>query len=101
MEGLLRPAHRHWIGNALERQQQRCLRTVTGGFKATSRRQLESEAAVPPLRAHMARWQLQARTRMEASGVRAEIREACDRLRRQLAQWLGRHHHAHISPAQA
>ena len=36
LEGLLRPAHQHWIGDALERQQQHCLRTVTGSFKATS-----------------------------------------------------------------
>ena len=54
LDSLLRPAHRHWIGDALEQQQQHCLRSVTGGFRATSRKQLESEAAVPPLRAHMA-----------------------------------------------
>ena len=101
LEGLLRPAHRHWIGDALERQQQRCLRSVTGGFKATSRRQLESEAVVPPLRAHIARLQLQARARMEASGVQAEVREACDRLRRHLTPRRGRRRRAGTSPGQA
>ena len=49
LDSLLRPAHRHWIGDALDQQQQRCLWSVTGGFRATSRKQLESEAAVPPL----------------------------------------------------
>ena len=89
------------IGDALEQQQQRCLRSVTGGFRATSRKQLESEAAVPPLRAHMARLQLQARVRMEASGVRTEIQEACERLKRQLARRPGRRRRAYISPGQA
>ena len=89
LDSLLRPAHRRWIGDALEQQQQRCLRSVTGGFRATSRKQLENEAAVPPLRAHMARLQLQARARMEASGVRTEIQEACERLKRQLARRPG------------
>ena len=74
---------------------------ITGGLKATSRRQLESEAAVPPLRAHTARLQLQARTRMEASGVQTEIRDACDRLKRQLAQRPGRRRRTHVSPGQA
>ena len=101
LDGLLRPAHRHWIGDVLERQQHRCLRAVTSGFRATSRKQLESEAAVPPLRAHMARLQLQARARMEASGVQAEIQEACERLKRQLAQRPGRRRRAYISPGQA
>ena len=54
LDSLLRPAHQHWIGDTLEHQQQRCLCTVTSGFKATSRRQLEGEAAVPPLRVHIA-----------------------------------------------
>ena len=85
LEGLLQPTHQHWIGDILEHQQQHCLRSVTGGFRVTSRKQLESEAAVPPLRTHMARLQLQAHTRMEASGVWAEIQEACSRIRRQLA----------------
>ena len=84
-EGLLRLAHRCWIDDALERQQQGCLRTVTSGFKATSQQQLEAEVAVPPLRAHIARLQLQACARMEASGVQAEIQEACARIQRQLA----------------
>ena len=48
LEGTLRPANRQWIGEPLERVQQRCLRTVTGAFKATSRQALEKEAAVPP-----------------------------------------------------
>ena len=85
LEGLLWPTHQHWIGDTLEHQQQHCLRSVNGGFRVTSWKQLESEAAVPPLRTHMARLQLQARTRMEASGVWAEIQEACSRIRRQLA----------------
>ena len=89
-EGLLRPANRRWIGEALGRRQQGCLRTVTGGYKATSRQQLEAEAAVPPLRAHIARLQLQACARMEASGVQAEIQEACARIQRQLAPRRGR-----------
>ena len=62
LEGLLWPTHQHWIGDTLEHQQQHCLRSVTRGFRVTSRKQLESEAAVPPLRAHMARLQLQAHT---------------------------------------
>ena len=101
LDGLLRPAHRHWISDALEQQQQRCLRSVTSGFRATSQKQLESEAAVPPLRAHMAQLQLQARAQMEASRVQAEIQEACEQLKRQLAQHPGRRCRAYISPGQA
>ena len=82
LEGLLWPTHQHWIGDTLERQQQHCLHSVTRGFRVTSWKQLESEAAVPPLRTHMAQLQLQAHTRMEASGVRVEIQEACSRIRR-------------------
>ena len=63
----------------------RCLRTATGGFKATSWRQLESEAAVPRLRAHIVRLQLQAHPWMEVSGMQVEIQEACNRIRQQLA----------------
>ena len=69
--------------------QQRCLRTVTGAFKATSRQTLEHEAAVPPLRAHIARLQLQARARLAASGSPQEINIACRRLRGQLAPQRG------------
>ena len=101
LDSLLRPAHRRWIRDTLDQQQQHCLRSVTGGFRATSRKQLESEAAVPPLRAHMARLQLQARARMEASGVRTEIQEACEQLRRQLARRPGRRRRTYISPGQA
>ena len=100
-EGLLRPANRRWIGDALERRQQGCLRTVTGGYKATSRQQLEAEAAVPPLRAHIARLQLQACARIEASGVQAKIQEACARIQRQLAPRRGRRRHRPgITPGQ-
>ena len=84
-EDLLQLAHRRWIGNTLEHQQQGCLRTVTSGFKATSQQQLEAEAAVPPLRTHITCLQLQACAQMEASRVQAKIQEACARIQRQLA----------------
>ena len=51
----LRPAKRHWTGEPLEKIQQKCLRAVTGSFKATSHQTLEKEAATPSLRAHIAR----------------------------------------------
>ena len=100
LDSLLRPAHQHWIGDALEQQQQHYLQSVTGGFRATSQKQLESEVAVPPLQAHMAQLQLQACAWMEASGVQAEIQEACKQLKRQLAQCPGQHCQAYISTGQ-
>ena len=77
----MRAEERHWIEELLERVQQRCPRTVTGVFKATSRSFLEKEAAVAPLRAHIAHLQLQTQARLEVSGARREISEACDRIR--------------------
>ena len=94
LEGTLRPAKHQWIGEPLERIQQKCLRTVTGAFKATSRRFLEKEAAIPPLRAHIAHLQLQSRARLEASGARQEADRACRRLRSHLAP-----HHGPRRPA--
>ena len=99
-EGLLQPAHRCWIGDALECQQQGCLRTVTGSYKATSQQQLEAEAAVPPLRAHITCLQLQACARMEASGVQAEIQEACARIQCQLALRRGHQCRPGTTPGQ-
>ena len=101
LDGLLRPAHQHWISDVLEQQQQHGLQAVTSGFRTTSQKQLESEVAVPPLWAHMAQLQLQAHTQMEASGVQAEIQEACEQLKCQLAQRPGQHCQAYISPGQA
>ena len=84
-EGLLWLAHCCWIGDTLEHQQQGCLRTVTSGFKVTSQQQLEAEVAVPPFCTHIACLQLQVCAWMEASGVQAEIQEACARIQCQLA----------------
>ena len=59
---------------------------LPGGFKATSRRQPEGEAAVLPLGGRTSRGYsygtVQTRAWMEASGVQAEIPVACDRIRR-------------------
>ena len=85
LDSLLRPVHQHWIGDTLDQQQQHCLQSVTGGFRTTSQKQLESKATVPPLWAHMAQLQLQVCARMEASGVWTEIQEACKQLKCQLA----------------
>ena len=98
LEGLLQPAGRSWIGEPLEQAQQRCLQTVTGVYKATSRKVLEQEAAVPPLRAHIARLQLQARARLEASGTHQETATACDQIRRHLAPRRGHHRTAGTTP---
>ena len=98
LQGTLRPAKRHWIGEPLERIQQQCLRAVTGAFKATNHQALEKEAAIPPLRAHIARLQLQARARLEASGARQEIDGACRRLRGHLAPRHGPHRPAGHTP---
>ena len=85
LEGTLRLAVQCWIGEPLEKIQQQCLRTVTGVFKATSRQALEREAVIPPLCTHIARLQLQARVRLEASGAQQEIDEACNQVCRHLA----------------
>ena len=99
-EGLLWPAHRCWIGDTLEHQQQGCLQTVTSGFKVTSQQQLEAKVAVPPLCTHITCLQLQACARMEASGVQAKIQEACTRIQCQLALRQGCRHHPGITPGQ-
>ena len=101
LEGTLRPAKRQWIGEPLERIRQQCLRAVTGAFKATPRQTRETEAAIPPLRAHIARLQLQSRARLEASGARQEIDRACRRLRSHLAPHHGPHRPAGPTPGKA
>ena len=78
LDGLLRPAHQHWIDDILEQQQQCCLWAVTGSFRTTSQKQLESKAAVLPLQTYMAQLQLQAHTWMEVSEVHTKIQEACE-----------------------
>ena len=84
LQGTLQRAKQQWIREPLERVQQQCLCAITRAFKATNRQVLEKEAAIPLLRAHIARLQLQSRARLEASGARQEIDWACHRLRSHL-----------------
>jgi len=88
--GDLPPSRRTWAGSPLDTQQNRCLRIVSGAYRATGLQALERETATPPLRVHVEQLQLQARARLEASGARQEVEAACARIRRRLQPKRGR-----------
>ena len=53
--------------------QNKCLRIVSGAYRATPIKALEVETAVPPIQLHLDRLQAMARLRMMRSGERGVI----------------------------
>jgi hypothetical protein len=67
----------HGIARELAKEQARCLRTVTGTYKATSVRQLETEAAIPPLDLYLSGRVARFEQRMERTGMNRLIQDSC------------------------
>jgi hypothetical protein len=78
------PAKVQGLANQLEKHQNRCLRTVAGAYKATPIRQLETETFIPLLAIYLNRRIAAYHLRQDNSGVRAEIRQACSKIRGRL-----------------
>ena len=64
--------------------QNRCLRVITGAYRATPASTLEAEAYVPPLNLYLDSLVARATQRLEDSGMAAKIEGACQAARRNL-----------------
>jgi hypothetical protein len=82
----------------LQIAQNKCLRIITGAFKATPVQILEVEAGVPPILLHLEGIQIQTRLRLQASGQWALHQQACQRIRRQLRPRRGAQNRENITP---
>lgn len=58
----------------------KCLRLVSGGYKATPIRALEAETICPPISSHLIQLQAKARFRMQSVGQAKVIAKACKRI---------------------
>jgi hypothetical protein len=64
--------------------QTRCLRVVTGAYKATPTRNVESEAWVPPIDLYLNRWVAKAEQRLQRNGMAQLLRNVCANVAAQL-----------------
>jgi hypothetical protein len=64
------------LSKALILVQNRCLRIITGAYKATPARYLESEIAIPPLDLYFNKWVADFKDRTEVSGMVGLLRAA-------------------------
>jgi hypothetical protein len=71
---------------ALAPIQNRCLRSITGAFRATPVRSLEVEAYVAPLDLYMDKLQAAFRARLKRSGIGRLIQDSCAAIRRRLLE---------------
>jgi hypothetical protein len=71
---------------AFQKVQNKCLRSVTGGFKATPIRSLETLAHVPPLDLYLTSRVIAYRARARNSGVDRLIEKACTRIKSTLGK---------------
>jgi hypothetical protein len=65
------------IAKALGTLQSKCLRVVTGAYKATPVRNLETESFVPPIDLYLNKRRADFISRMEATGKARIVRETC------------------------
>ena len=78
--------------SCLERIQNKCLRAITGAYKATPVEMLHNEAQIMPVRIIVKRLVLKSSERGEASPARQVIKQACAKIREKL--WSGRRRRA-------
>jgi hypothetical protein len=64
------------LSRALTPVQNKCLRIVSGAYKATPTRYLESEMAVPPLDLYFDKWVADFEDRIKLSGMARLLRAA-------------------------
>ena len=65
------------IASHLSTAQSKCLRTVTGGYRATQTRHLEVEAAVLPIHIYLNKRVAEFESRLEHTGMAKKVRSAC------------------------
>ena len=65
-----------------ERIQNRCLRTITGAYRATPIEMIHSEALILPIKTALDRMILRDAERFETSGIKAIIEAACTHIKR-------------------
>ena len=82
--------HRKGIGAKLQKIQGRCLRTITGAYKATSTEALEIETFTSPLDLHTERLATRTITRIRTTKATTGIKEMCKRICRQTTDRRGR-----------
>lgn len=70
--------------------QNKCLRTVSGAFKATPIKALDAETPVAPLSLHLNCLQAKARARMRATGQSRVIAKQCKKIEEKLKNHVGR-----------
>ena len=69
------------MGEELQKAENRCLRTISGAYKATPIRSLQAEVGVPPLPLHMDGRQARFRLRSAESGINEVIGEGILKVR--------------------
>ena len=72
------------IAKQLAVEQNRCLRVVTGGYRASPVRALEVEIHVPPIDLHLNKVLAQFEIRLQRSGMARQIASACAKVGRDL-----------------
>lgn len=65
------------IVRGLQATQAQCLRVVTGAYKATPTRNVESESWVPPIDLYLSRWVARTEQRLEKTGLARLLRSVC------------------------
>lgn len=87
-----------WMEETLSRIQNKCLRTISGAYKATPITELERETRIAPLSLHLDKLQANARFRLHKSGRRAQINEAIKKIQRKLKGKRGRRRQSAVIP---
>jgi hypothetical protein len=80
--------------------QNKCLRVVTGAYKATPTQVLEAEAGIPPIEIYLNQLQAQTRKRLSDSNQTRIIQEACRRIQENLQGKRGRRKVCKATPGQ-
>src|SRR5271155_5035813 len=78
------PGHRKGVAAKLQAIQGRCLRTITGAYRATSTEALEIETFTAPLDLYAEQQVAKTTLRLHATHTRNEREKQIERLRRQL-----------------
>ena len=88
------------VENKLSVIQNRCLRIVSGAYKATPIKALEAETVVAPIALHLQQLQAKLRYRMRSAGNTKFINKACTRIATKLQQKTGPKRAVEATPGQ-
>ena len=78
------------VSNKLAVIQNKCLRAVTGAFRATPVAVLEAESHIPPITNHLDHLQINARHRLTATGAATLVKKTCQKIAGRLRGTRGR-----------